>query len=1383
MASLMVDIGANIARLQTDVAQAQKTMTGFATSTSNAFKAIAVGAAAWKIGDFIRDSAMLNARVETLGVVMNVVGRNARHTSQEMINFRDGVQAMGITSEEATRSVIRMTQAKLDLSKSDELARVAQDAATIATTDSSNALQRLIHGIVTLRPIVLRQLGIMISLEDEYKAWADATGKATTELSGAEKQTIAMNAVLREGEKISGAYAEAMETAGKKLTSLPRLMHEFQDALGAAFNPAFVVLIDEASAALKAFEHIAADEGTQDALMGLANSMAAVAEGAGEIMPGALKVGSGFLQGLASDATLLQGALEATGISLAAVAFAVEELGSFGVPDYAAIFEVFKDAGLRSAEAMHKAAQRVLKIYEDVGKSAKEAADEQRRVDDLVDKAFFSEGPSGPTAADLKRHQKLRKAQETEDKRYLKRWEKEKLSIGKSVSQTDMAILDRDFDNYNRVVTDKLALEQWFADQKREITLRANNEELALLEELFRATGEDEFAVLAIQAMEKILDAEERKWALILKDDDRAHTLRMQREEDYVDSILGGIDEIVDAEREGYRVRREMGDGFVEERSRDSDQFGGQFTTPSGFTIIERTGESVRRGWVEAAVAANKAADAATKTFKMQQESAQREAQRLQESRQREIQSSFGRFQAFIQQRSRSTWGMNDYQDELSRLNTGFAGTTSFDEQIRILNDMLDVLQSIDELEQQAIDDNLKLRESLKNQGQSISDWLASLQTGALNPAQGSGAFGARFEELRQAAMANPDATPQFLAFAREFLEFEKAFGTEGSYARTFEAVVEAVEDLGGFVSLMEMLSGMDLSSTKDDLLDVIEAFEQIGVSVKDLTEASAAAVAGDSGMASLVDLLKIQIPEAATIATGTAMLNLIDLLGIEIPAATTKAGGIQMLAFIDALGLDIPAAAAAAQGPALTSFLHTLGIDIPDAATTAQGVAMLSFLDTLGIEIPAAAATAQGAAMQALLTALESEMPEAMADAGGMEMSALISKLQNDIPAAATTAVGAAMIDLLDVLQHGIPEAATEAQGTAMVALIEALGVTLPTAAEAANSAPLLALIQSLGIDIPAAAQAGGSADMQALLQTIGVDLPAAIEAAKGTDMEAFINALANDLPEAARLATGAELTALLSILGVDLPGAAAQGAGTDLLGLLQSLGVDLPGSAQDANSLIDALIGNEGAQSGLLGTQDPFTNTIAAIATISAAFETLTAGLTGDAGLVGQISGALPSLQEYTQAVSDTVAVYWDFVRTTSSGNQYEHFNPNTGERVTTTRAAGSGAPAPVIYFRPRAAGGLADTLSVAGEIGPEWIIPTYEPQRSTFLNSAPEAFWKNIVPDAGRNQQQGSGDTVLYATFVMDREVVGNAVAKEGRTNDSYIRSVENIVGRMR
>ena len=79
----------------------------------------------------------------------------------------------------------------------------------------------LIHGITTQNSLVLKNAGLQVQAGQAVEEYAKSVGKSTKELTDAERSQAVLNAVLKDGEKMAGTYAEAMKEPGKVLRSFP----------------------------------------------------------------------------------------------------------------------------------------------------------------------------------------------------------------------------------------------------------------------------------------------------------------------------------------------------------------------------------------------------------------------------------------------------------------------------------------------------------------------------------------------------------------------------------------------------------------------------------------------------------------------------------------------------------------------------------------------------------------------------------------------------------------------------------------------------------------------------------------------------------------------------------------------------------------------------------------------------------------------------------------------------------------------------------------------------------------------------------------------------------------------------------------------------------
>jgi len=242
---------ANADKKLDNLARTGKTAENSAKSMTGAFKALAGVLATIKVADMVRDAAMMAARYETMGVVMQVVGNNAGYTGDQMESAAKKLQDFGIAMLESREVTTRLVQAQIDLSKATDLARAAQDSAVVSNLNSSETFERMVQGISSAEVEVLRGIGLQVNFEQAYKRFATEVGKSKDALSEYEKMQARVNEVLSVASRNAGAYEASMGTAGKMIKSIDRLTKDLKVSLGEAFGPTVTLLADQLYGSLK----------------------------------------------------------------------------------------------------------------------------------------------------------------------------------------------------------------------------------------------------------------------------------------------------------------------------------------------------------------------------------------------------------------------------------------------------------------------------------------------------------------------------------------------------------------------------------------------------------------------------------------------------------------------------------------------------------------------------------------------------------------------------------------------------------------------------------------------------------------------------------------------------------------------------------------------------------------------------------------------------------------------------------------------------------------------------------------------------------------------------------------------------------------------------
>lgn len=163
----------------------------------------------------------------------NTYGINAENVIRSLalsglIKMSEGLSAVDARTGKTVTGVTALTLAMKDL-------------AAASAIDSSEGIERVSKFIQTGNTSFVDGLIELGNLGTEYRMYADSIGKARGELNATEEAQARMNIVMRESQKVWGAYANTYQTSGKALGSIRDITASIIQMIGGSLEPIFRV--------------------------------------------------------------------------------------------------------------------------------------------------------------------------------------------------------------------------------------------------------------------------------------------------------------------------------------------------------------------------------------------------------------------------------------------------------------------------------------------------------------------------------------------------------------------------------------------------------------------------------------------------------------------------------------------------------------------------------------------------------------------------------------------------------------------------------------------------------------------------------------------------------------------------------------------------------------------------------------------------------------------------------------------------------------------------------------------------------------------------------------------------------------------------------------
>jgi hypothetical protein len=263
LGELLVKLSAEIKGLEAGLSQAKSDLQGFqgyVRSFSDEVKSLltfaGIGIGIYELAsslkEFATTAAMTGARTETLQIAATKIGETYGMSADAVRYYVDQTKAAGITTQEALTAVSKFLTSGLPLDQLKEVATRARDIGVVAGVNTSEALGRMVQGIVSGEVEVLRRLMIQIPNVDQlYKQYAATLGTTADQLNQVQKRQAVLDAVMTASAGFAGVAAEADATVGKQLASMARFAEEARNALWALFEPIMLQGVQDMTQAWK----------------------------------------------------------------------------------------------------------------------------------------------------------------------------------------------------------------------------------------------------------------------------------------------------------------------------------------------------------------------------------------------------------------------------------------------------------------------------------------------------------------------------------------------------------------------------------------------------------------------------------------------------------------------------------------------------------------------------------------------------------------------------------------------------------------------------------------------------------------------------------------------------------------------------------------------------------------------------------------------------------------------------------------------------------------------------------------------------------------------------------------------------------------------------
>lgn len=187
------------------------------------------GTALFAVKNFTTESVRLGFEIEGLE---NAFNRMAGQSAPSLISSLKAASAGTVASIDAIQAANRAMLLGIDKDALPQMMEIARAAAQAMGTDVTSAFNDIATGIGRQSKMILDNLGIMISVEEANKRYAEKLGTVSTELTDTERKQAFLNEALRIGQNNIDAMGGAINTQKEELQRLATRWKDFKIEFG-----------------------------------------------------------------------------------------------------------------------------------------------------------------------------------------------------------------------------------------------------------------------------------------------------------------------------------------------------------------------------------------------------------------------------------------------------------------------------------------------------------------------------------------------------------------------------------------------------------------------------------------------------------------------------------------------------------------------------------------------------------------------------------------------------------------------------------------------------------------------------------------------------------------------------------------------------------------------------------------------------------------------------------------------------------------------------------------------------------------------------------------------------------------------------------------------